>query len=116
MPVTITETLCPKTLFEWREWLAKHHATKSEIWIVFYKKHTGKQIAPYQDIVDEALCFGWIDGIEKRIDDERYALRFTPRKKKSNWSATNIARYKKLLKAGKITPAGAAAFARKDTK
>lgn len=114
MAIEITETLHPKTPKEWHRWLARHHATKTEIWVIFYKKHTGKQTVTLDDAVSEALCFGWIDGIEKRLDNARYALRFTPRKKRSNWSAPNIARYQKLLKAGKITPAGVAAYARKD--
>lgn len=108
--VTITETFHPQIKNAWREWLSKNHTEKSEIWLVFYKKSTGKQIMTYQEAVDEALCFGWIDGIEKRINDEMYALRFTPRKEKSNWSETNKKRYQSLCEAGQMTQAGTIAF------
>ena len=95
--VAITETFYPKNRGEWRNWLSQHHATKKEIWLVYYKKHTGKLTVTYQDAVLEALCFGWIDGIEKRIDDERFAGRFTPRRPKSNWTETNVGKYKMLV-------------------
>ena len=108
--VAITETFYPKNRGEWRNWLSQHHATKKEIWLVYYKKHTGKLTVTYQDAVLEALCFGWIDGIEKRIDDEQYAGRFSPRRPKSSWTETNIGKYKKLLKEGFMTKAGTRAF------
>ena len=114
--VTITETLHPKTKDTWREWLSKNHNHTSEIWLVFYKKSTGKQIMTYQEAVDEALCFGWIDGIEKSIDNETYALRFTPRKEKSNWSTINSARYQKLVQEGRMTLSGKKAFERNHEK
>ena len=78
----------------------------NEVWLVFYKKHTGKPTISYNDSVEEALCFGWIDGIRKRIDDERYMHRFTPRKAGSNWSATNKKRVARMLELGLIAPAG----------
>ncbi len=106
----ITQTFYPKTQSAWRAWLTKNHSTKKEIWVIFYKKHTGKKTLAYQDVVDEALCFGWIDGMEKRMDEDRYALRFTPRTKKSNWSKTNVSRYKALLTQGCMTEAGKRAF------
>lgn len=112
MGVTVTKTFYPKTRAEWRKWLTKHHQTTSEIWVIYFKKHTGKPTVAYQDAVDEALCFGWIDGIEKRIDDERYVQRFTPRRQKSHWSDINIGRYKMLLKQGLMTQAGTDAFER----
>lgn len=109
----ITRTFYPKTPNQWRVWLDKHHDKKKEIWVIFFKKHTGKQTLAYQDAVDEALCFGWIDGMEKRMDDERYALRFTPRLAKSNWSETNVKRYKVLSAKGRMTESGKLAFEQK---
>lgn len=91
---------------EWRAWLKKNHTGRAEIWLVYYKKHTGKPRIPYEDAVEEALCFGWIDGMVKRIDDERYMQRFTPRKPKSNWSEPNKKRAEKLIRQKKMTKAG----------
>ena len=113
MPITITEKFYPKTRAQWRQWLTKNHAKKSEIWVIYYKKQTGKPTLAYQDAVDEALCFGWIDGWEKRIDDERYTQRFTPRTKRSGWSESNIKRYQMLVRQGLMIEAGKSAFARK---
>ena len=90
----------------WRRWLEQNHAGASEVWLVFYKKHTGKPCASYNDAVEEALCFGWIDGIKRRIDDERYAFRFTPRNPNSNWSPSNIKRVTNLIAEGRMTAAG----------
>lgn len=100
-----------KTLYvtnrkHWREWLEENHDKKTEIWLVFYKKASGKPSIAYNDAVEEALCFGWIDSMEKGIDQERYALRFTPRNPKSKWSKSNIERVQKLIKEGKMTKAG----------
>jgi hypothetical protein len=81
------------------------------VWIIYPKKHTGKLRIPYYDAVDEALCFGWIDSTAKRIDDDYYCQRFSPRRKKSYWSATNAARYRRLLKEGLVTEAGKRVFA-----
>ena len=83
-----------KNSLEWRRWLAKHHADTKQIWLVYYKKTSGKSGVTYEDSVQEALAYGWIDGQNKTIDDESFAGRFTPRKPKSNWSASNIARVK----------------------
>ena len=69
---------------DWRLWLGENHDKENEIWLIYYKKHTGKARVPYNDAVEEALCFGWIDSIVKTIDDERYMQKFTPRKDKSN--------------------------------
>jgi uncharacterized protein YdeI (YjbR/CyaY-like superfamily) len=93
-----------------RRWLAAHHDTEPEAWIGFYKKGVPKASQTYQEAVDEALCFGWIDGITYRIDDEIFAIRFTPRRKRSNWSDTNIARVGELIAAGRMHAAGLAAF------
>jgi uncharacterized protein YdeI (YjbR/CyaY-like superfamily) len=91
---------------DWRAWLADNHATAREAWLVFYRKHTGKPGISYEETVEEALCFGWIDGVMHRIDDEKYALRFSPRKKGSVWSETNKRRVRKLIKQGRMTEAG----------
>lgn len=110
---TINETLQPTLKSQWRGWLEKFHDKKSEIWLIFYKKSTGKQTLSYQHAVEEALCFGWIDGIEKSLDHERYALRFTPRAKKSPWSSANVKRYHQLVKDNKMTETGTQAFRNK---
>ena len=90
----------------WRRWLEENRGAAREVWLIFYKKHTGRPGPSYNDAVEEALCFGWIDGIKRRIDEERYAFRFTPRKEKSNWSPSNIRRVEKLIKDGRMRPAG----------
>lgn len=92
----------------WRSWLAKHHKNKKEIWLIYYKKHSGKPRIPYNDAVDEALCYGWIDSIVKKVDEERTAQRFTPRKEKSPWSEMNKERARRLIKAKEMTTAGLA--------
>lgn len=90
----------------WRAWLAKNHARKKEIWLIYYKKHSGKPRIPYNDAVEEALCYGWIDSIIKRIDDDRMAQRFSPRRTKSILSETNRERVRRLIKAKKMTRFG----------
>ncbi len=94
-----------ETRKSWRAWLKKNHSKKQELWLMYYKKHTGKPTVSYTDSVEEALCFGWIDGITQRIDEERYALRFTPRRSRSAWSQSNLARMKKLEELGLLSPA-----------
>jgi len=91
---------------DWRMWLSVNHATEKQVWLVYYKKHTGKPRVPYNDAVEEALCFGWIDSIVKTIDDETYMQKFTPRKAKSNWSDSNKKRIEKLLETGAMAKAG----------
>lgn len=91
---------------EWRNWLEKHYRSEDSVWLVYYKKHTGKPSIPYADAVEEALCFGWIDGQIKSLDAEKYMQRFTPRKPSSNWSVINIDRVKKMIKEGKMTAWG----------
>jgi uncharacterized protein YdeI (YjbR/CyaY-like superfamily) len=93
---------------EWRAWLQANGGREKEIWLVFFKKHTGKARLEYDDAVEEALCFGWIDSIIRRLDDGRYARKFTPRNPGSNWSDLNTARAKKMIAAGRMTPAGSA--------
>ncbi len=95
---------------EWRDWLQEHHASRGEVWLHYFKKHTGKPSISYRDSVEEALCFGWIDGLKRRVDDERYAHRFTPRKEKSKWSPLNIRLAQEMIAQGKMTEAGLAAF------
>jgi len=92
----------------WRDWLKANGGKEKEIWLVFYKKHTGKVRLAYEDAVEEALCFGWIDSIVKRLDDERYAQKFTPRRRGGKWSELNIRRARKMIAAGSMTPAGLA--------
>jgi uncharacterized protein YdeI (YjbR/CyaY-like superfamily) len=100
-----------KTPAELRRWFAKHHASEDFLWVGFYKKDTGEPSVTWPESVDEALVVGWIDGIRKRIDEQRYKIRFTPRRRGSVWSAINIARVEELAKAGRMRPAGLDAFA-----
>jgi len=104
----ITKTLHVSGRKAWRRWLQKNHRREKEIWLIYYRKETGRQRIPYHEAVEEALCFGWIDSIVKRLDDERYVQKFTPRKKGSNWSERNIARAKKMIAAGLMADAGLA--------
>jgi len=114
--VTPEDILYFATPAAFRKWLQKHHAKEKQLWVGFHKKGTGTPSLTWQESVDEALCFGWIDGIRKRIDEDRYVIRFTPRKPTSIWSAINIARVKELTKQGLMKPAGVAAFAKRDEK
>ena len=93
---------------DWRAWLSKNHACNKEVWLIYYKKHTGKPSIPYDDSVEEALCFGWIDGIIKRVDDEKCARKFMPRKGRSRWSESNKKRAEKMVREGKMTEVGMA--------
>jgi uncharacterized protein YdeI (YjbR/CyaY-like superfamily) len=102
-----------KTAAEFRAWLMKNHQTAGEIIVGYYKKASGKQTITWQESVDEALCFGWIDGIRRRYGDDSYGNRFTPRRPGSNWSAININRVEALTKEGRMQPAGLEAFARR---
>lgn len=104
----IGETLTVRDRQRWRDWLAKHYADKKEIWLVYFKKTSGKTGISYDDSVEEALAYGWIDGMIKGLDEARYAARFTPRKPGSNWSESNIARLKKLLAEGRMAEPGLA--------
>jgi uncharacterized protein YdeI (YjbR/CyaY-like superfamily) len=94
-------------------WLEEHHATETEVWVGMWKKATGNQVMNWSQAVDEALCWGWIDGIAKRVDEESHKQRFTPRKPTSNWSAVNVRKVEQLRKEGRMRPAGEAAFARR---
>jgi uncharacterized protein YdeI (YjbR/CyaY-like superfamily) len=95
-----------KTDSDWENWLEQNHQEETELWLVYYKKHTGKTCISYDDSVKTALCYGWIDGLVKRLDDECYTRRFTPRKKNSMWSESNKKRVAELMKAGRMKPAG----------
>ena len=91
---------------EWRAWLKSHHDSVEEIWLVFYKAHTGIKWIDYEAAVEEAICFGWVDSLIKRLDDERYARKFTPRKPNSKWSTVNRRRYARLQARGLLAPPG----------
>ena len=100
------KTLHVITRGEWRAWLRANGGKEKEIWLVFYKRHTGRARLAYEDAVEEALCFGWIDSIVKRLDDETYAQKFTLRNRNSKWSDLNIQRARKMMSAGLMTPVG----------
>ena len=104
----IQNTYYPVNRREWRRWLAKNHSSQKEIWLIYYKKHTGKPSVRYADAVEEALCYGWIDSTVKSIDEEKYCQKYTPRNNKSNWSEPNKKRVSTLLKNGKMTKYGLA--------
>jgi uncharacterized protein YdeI (YjbR/CyaY-like superfamily) len=100
-----------RTPADFRNWLEKNHATATELWVGFHKKDSGKPSITWPESVDQALCFGWIDGIRKRVDEITYQIRFTPRRSRSIWSATNIKRAKELASQKQMRPAGSKAFA-----
>ena len=102
----ISEILYIKNREDWRKWLEKNYDVKKDIWLIYYKKKTNKATISYNDAVEEALCFGWIDSTVKRIDDEKYVQRYTPRNLKSIWSKNNINRVKKMIAEGKMNKAG----------
>ncbi len=95
-----------KTRTEWRKWLTKNHNKVEEVWLIFYKKGTGKPSIEYETAVEEALCFGWIDSLVNKIDKQRYARKFTPRKNNSVWSESNKKRVRKVIKEGRMTEYG----------
>jgi uncharacterized protein YdeI (YjbR/CyaY-like superfamily) len=96
---------------EFRSWLAQNHATANELFVGFYKKSSGKEGATYSEALDEALCYGWIDGVRRSVDSESYTIRFTPRKSKSVWSLVNVRNVERLQRAGKMAEPGIKAFA-----
>jgi uncharacterized protein YdeI (YjbR/CyaY-like superfamily) len=97
-----------------RRWLRRHHASAEELWVGYYKKATGRPSITWPESVDEALCFGWIDGIRKSIDDQAYMIRFTPRRSGSNWSAVNLKRVEVLIAEGRMAASGVAAYEARD--
>ncbi len=104
------KTFQAKSRAHWRAWLEKNHATCKEVWLVHYRTASGKRAMTIQEAVEEGLCFGWIDSIQKKIDQQRYAQRFNPRQEGSLWSAVNRRRAEKLIAEGRMTPAGLARF------
>jgi len=98
--------LKPRSRAHWRNWLEANHAIATEVWLVFVKQKTGRANLSYNDAVEEALCFGWIDGVKRSVDDDHYMHRFTPRKSNSRWSPSNKARARRMLDAGQMAPAG----------
>lgn len=101
---------------DFRAWLAAHHDTADELWVGYYRKDSGRPGITWPESVDQALCYGWIDGIRKRLDEYSYTNRFTPRRKGSNWSAVNRKRAEELIALGLMQPAGLAAYEARDNK
>ena len=109
------KTLDVRTRSEWRRWLAKSHASSPGVWLVRYKQQSGVDTMPYEDLVSEALCFGWVDSLVKRLDDNRYAIKVTPRKPTSKWSDINRKRWNQLEAEGRLAAPGLAAAPTKNT-
>jgi uncharacterized protein YdeI (YjbR/CyaY-like superfamily) len=105
-PQKTLKTVDARTPKLWRKWLEKNHASEVEVWLIFYKQHTGEKSIELGDAIDEALCFGWVDCLVRRLDDDRYARKFTPRKADSRWSTINRRRYAELKAQGRLAPAG----------
>ncbi|MBA2633713.1 MAG: hypothetical protein H0U86_12075 [Chloroflexi bacterium] len=105
-----TEVAVFATAADFRAWLEENHGSATELWVGYYKKGVPKQSLTYPESVEEALCFGWIDGLTRRVDDEVYTTRFTPRRRTSNWSAINVAKVAELTAAGRMHAAGLRAF------
>ncbi len=106
LTMEIGETLLAQTRLEFRNWLRKNHAKSKEIWLIQYKKATGKASLDYVEALEEAICYGWIDGLVKTMDAERYVTRFTPRRPRSHWTESNKERARKLIAAGRMARAG----------
>jgi uncharacterized protein YdeI (YjbR/CyaY-like superfamily) len=106
--MAIRRTLYVTSREEWRAWLAKHHRSETEVWLIYYKKQSGQPRIPYDHAVEEALCFGWIDSIVKTIDEEKFTQKFTPRRDWTRWSAVNKRRLRTLIREGRMTEAGLA--------
>jgi len=100
------ETLAVQSRQEWRQWLKENHDSRPEIWLMFHKRHNSAESLSYNDAVEEAICFGWIDSLVKRLDDTRYARKFTPRNADSRWSTINRRRYADLESRGLLTASG----------
>lgn len=104
------KTFYPQTLHEWHEWLQKHAAFEKEIWLVFYKTKSGQAGISYEEAVEEAICFGWVDSLIKNLDEVSHARKFTPRRPGSPWSELNIARARRMIEAGRMTEDGLRLF------
>jgi len=115
-PSTATTAIYFTSPDEWRRWLDAHHASARELLVGFHKVATARPTITWPQSVDEALCYGWIDGVRRRVDDGRYTIRFTPRKATSIWSAVNIQRVDALEREGRMQPSGRAAFARRQDR
>ena len=107
------ETLDVSTAADWRSWLDKHHLAKTEIWLIFHRKGSNAPSITYDEALDEALAYGWIDSVIRKIDDEKYARKFTPRKPQSIWSSLNISHVNRLKKEGRMTRWGLESFAKR---
>jgi uncharacterized protein YdeI (YjbR/CyaY-like superfamily) len=119
MPTAAAPAVKPKFFASpaaFRSWLDRHHAAERELWVGFYKVKSGRTGMVYRQALDEALCYGWIDGMVRRLDEDRYVQRFTPRQKVSTWSLVNIRRVKELISEGRMHAAGLAAFEGRDEK
>ncbi len=101
-----TESFCPSGKEEWREWLQKHHEEKQSVWLICYKKSSGKPVLSWSDAVDEALCFGWIDSVRRPVDVEKFRMFFCKRKPKSVWSKVNKDKIQRLMELELMAPAG----------
>lgn len=110
MPAPDYKTIHPKNRKQWRQWLEKNHSSSPGVWFTYYKKETGKPRVSYAEAVEEALCFGWIDSLPRKLDDERTMLKFTPRKPKSVWSQLNKTRVEILINDKLMMPAGLASI------
>lgn len=108
------DTIQPATRERWRDWLERHHRRAEGVWLVMWKKASGKATLDYDTAVDEALCFGWIDGVRRKLTEDSYTNRFTPRKPKSNWSLVNIRKVEELIKQGLMMPPGLKAYEARD--
>jgi uncharacterized protein YdeI (YjbR/CyaY-like superfamily) len=113
---SVPQLLHVRSAKAWRSWLQRNHGRRDHVWLVFHKRHTGRPSVEYEDSVLEALCYGWVDSLVRRIDEERFARKFTPRKPDSNWSASNLKRYAKVAAESRLTPAGRAVGPKKGTR
>jgi uncharacterized protein YdeI (YjbR/CyaY-like superfamily) len=116
VPVLKTPPVFFESAAEFRSWLSRNHASASEVWVGFYKKDSGQTGITYRDALDEALCFGWIDGVRKKVDPISYTNRFSPRKPRSYWSEVNTRRVAELTEAGRMDKAGLDVFAKRDVQ
>lgn len=105
-PSTMTSPIFFSDREQWRSWLVRNHSSKKEAWLLLYKKRTGKPGLSLDEAVEEAICYGWIDSILRRVDDEKHMLRFSPRKKNSKWAVSNLERAQNMIRQGKMTESG----------
>ena len=112
--VEITDTFFAEDRETWRGWLLENHTSRKEIWLILYKKHTKEKCVSYEEAVEEAVCFGWIDGIMKRIDDRKHTIRFSPRRKGSVWSEANLKRAERMMDQGKMMSSGLEIYEQRD--